>query len=164
MSKLPTFYTTAVDYEYSGTTSMVGIYPTFFLLPAATSPMLSYAESNRRIVIRAPPQAGARVQQVVDALAPYGLTLQNYASISEQHLGGFFQARTSCCRTTDLLAFVVFCCIVSLCSYVFRFAHARVQAARSIVAIRRRSNGIVVYGRYCRVCTGNWHWRRSIYS
>lgn len=36
-------------------------------------------------------QAGARVQQVVDALAPYGLTLQNYASISEQQLGGFLQ-------------------------------------------------------------------------
>lgn len=36
-------------------------------------------------------EAGARVQQVVDALAPYGLTLQNYASISEQQLGGFFQ-------------------------------------------------------------------------
>lgn len=36
-------------------------------------------------------QAGARVQQVVDALAPHGLTLQNYASISEQQLGGFLQ-------------------------------------------------------------------------
>lgn len=38
-------------------------------------------------------QAGARVQQVVDALAPHGLTLQNYASISEQQLGGFLQVR-----------------------------------------------------------------------
>ncbi|CAM9162976.1 unnamed protein product [Discosporangium mesarthrocarpum] len=36
-------------------------------------------------------EAGARVQQVVDALAPHGLTLQNYASISEQQLGGFLQ-------------------------------------------------------------------------
>lgn len=41
-----------------------------------------------------PCQAGARVQQVVDALAPHGLTLQNYASISEQQLGGFLQVRT----------------------------------------------------------------------
>eukprot|EP00611_Tribonema_gayanum_P025442 TRINITY_DN5785_c0_g1_i1.p1 TRINITY_DN5785_c0_g1~~TRINITY_DN5785_c0_g1_i1.p1 ORF type:complete len:585 (+),score=155.44 TRINITY_DN5785_c0_g1_i1:226-1755(+) len=36
-------------------------------------------------------QAGARVQQVVDALTPYNLTLQNYASISEQQIGGFLQ-------------------------------------------------------------------------
>ncbi|CAM9159735.1 unnamed protein product, partial [Ascophyllum nodosum] len=36
-------------------------------------------------------EAGARVQQVVDALAPHGLTLQNYASINEQQLGGFLQ-------------------------------------------------------------------------
>lgn len=31
------------------------------------------------------------MQQVVDALEPHGLTLQNYASISEQQLGGFLQ-------------------------------------------------------------------------
>eukprot|EP00904_Undaria_pinnatifida_P005032 jgi/Undpi1/1659/HiC_scaffold_11.g05049.m1 len=36
-------------------------------------------------------EAGARIQQVVDAVAPYNLTLQNYASINEQQLGGFFQ-------------------------------------------------------------------------
>jgi L-galactono-1,4-lactone dehydrogenase len=36
-------------------------------------------------------QAGARVAQVVDALEPHGLTLQNYASIAEQQLGGFVQ-------------------------------------------------------------------------
>ena len=40
-------------------------------------------------------QAGARVQQVVDALAPHGLTLQNYASINEQQLGGFLQVLPS---------------------------------------------------------------------
>ncbi|CAM9141446.1 unnamed protein product, partial [Chrysoparadoxa australica] len=34
-------------------------------------------------------EAGARVQQVVDALKPFGLTLQNFASISEQQVGGF---------------------------------------------------------------------------
>ncbi|KAG6547363.1 hypothetical protein Mapa_011300 [Marchantia paleacea] len=36
-------------------------------------------------------QAGARVEQVVEALKPYGLTLQNYASIKEQQIGGFIQ-------------------------------------------------------------------------
>lgn len=36
-------------------------------------------------------QCGARVQQVVDALRPHGLTLQNYASIREQQIGGFTQ-------------------------------------------------------------------------
>mmetsp|Transcript_57500 Transcript_57500/g.140995 ORF Transcript_57500/g.140995 Transcript_57500/m.140995 type:complete len:603 (+) Transcript_57500:42-1850(+) len=34
-------------------------------------------------------QAGARVSQVIEALRPYGLTLQNLASINEQQLGGF---------------------------------------------------------------------------
>jgi FAD/FMN-containing dehydrogenase len=34
-------------------------------------------------------EAGARVQQVVDALRPHGLTLPNYASIAEQQIGGF---------------------------------------------------------------------------
>lgn len=36
-------------------------------------------------------QAGARVQDVADALRPYGLTLANYASIREQTIGGFTQ-------------------------------------------------------------------------
>lgn len=36
-------------------------------------------------------QAGCRVQQVADALKPHGLTLQNYASIREQQIGGFIQ-------------------------------------------------------------------------
>ncbi|CAI5476928.1 unnamed protein product [Closterium sp. Yama58-4] len=36
-------------------------------------------------------QAGARVEQVVEALRPYGLTLQNYASVREQQIGGFIQ-------------------------------------------------------------------------
>ena len=35
--------------------------------------------------------AGARVSQVVEALRPHGLTLQNYASIAEQQIGGFIQ-------------------------------------------------------------------------
>ena len=36
-------------------------------------------------------QAGARVREVVEHLRPYGLTLQNYASIREQQMGGFTQ-------------------------------------------------------------------------
>ncbi|GMH33834.1 hypothetical protein BSKO_01668 [Bryopsis sp. KO-2023] len=36
-------------------------------------------------------QCGARVQEVVEALRPHGLTLQNYASIREQQIGGFMQ-------------------------------------------------------------------------
>merc|ERR1712087_353380 len=36
-------------------------------------------------------EAGARVKEVVEALRPYGLTLQNYASIAEQQIGGFLQ-------------------------------------------------------------------------
>ena len=36
-------------------------------------------------------QAGAKIQDVVEALRPHGLTLQNYASIAEQQVGGFMQ-------------------------------------------------------------------------
>ena len=36
-------------------------------------------------------QAGARVSQVVEALRPHGLTLMNYASITEQQIGGLIQ-------------------------------------------------------------------------
>ncbi|MCO5554993.1 hypothetical protein L7F22_008532 [Adiantum nelumboides] len=36
-------------------------------------------------------QAGARVEQVVEALRPHGLTLQNFASIKQQQIGGFTQ-------------------------------------------------------------------------
>lgn len=36
-------------------------------------------------------QAGARVEQVVEALRPHGLTLQNFASIRQQQIGGFTQ-------------------------------------------------------------------------
>ena len=36
-------------------------------------------------------QAGARVLELVEKLRPHGLTLQNYASIREQQIGGFTQ-------------------------------------------------------------------------
>lgn len=42
-------------------------------------------------VLQVTVQAGCRVQQVADALAPHGLTLQNYASIRDQQIGGFVQ-------------------------------------------------------------------------
>ncbi|CAI7923557.1 unnamed protein product [Closterium sp. NIES-54] len=42
-------------------------------------------------------QAGARVEQVVEALRPHGLTLQNYASVREQQIGGFIQVSSRGC-------------------------------------------------------------------
>ncbi|CAN6444117.1 unnamed protein product [Victoria cruziana] len=42
---------------------------------------------NKRVRV----QAGARVSQLVDELKQYGLTLQNFASIREQQVGGIIQ-------------------------------------------------------------------------
>jgi len=42
-------------------------------------------------------QAGIRVAELVDALREHGLTLQNFASIREQQVGGFIQV---CCKKT----------------------------------------------------------------
>lgn len=36
-------------------------------------------------------QAGIRVQQLVDQIKEFGLTLQNFASIREQQVGGILQ-------------------------------------------------------------------------
>lgn len=36
-------------------------------------------------------QAGIRVSQLVDAIKEHGLTLQNFASIREQQIGGIVQ-------------------------------------------------------------------------
>lgn len=44
-------------------------------------------EAKKQVTV----QAGARVQDVADALKPHGLSLQNYASIREQQIGGFTQ-------------------------------------------------------------------------
>ena len=49
--------------------------------------IISIDVDKRRVTV----QAGARVQQVADALKPHGLTLQNYASIRDQQVGGFTQ-------------------------------------------------------------------------
>lgn len=41
-------------------------------------------------------------RQVVEALRPYGLTLQNYASVREQQIGGFIQVSASLIQQTVL--------------------------------------------------------------
>lgn len=38
-------------------------------------------------------QAGIRVQQLVDEIKDFGITLQNFASIREQQIGGILQVR-----------------------------------------------------------------------
>jgi hypothetical protein len=54
--------------------------------------VLSVDEETKRVRV----QAGARVAEVVEALRPHGLTLQNYASIREQQIGGFIQVCSLC--------------------------------------------------------------------
>lgn len=49
--------------------------------------VLSVDRVNGRATVR----AGARISDVVEALRPHGLTLQNIASIREQAMGGFLQ-------------------------------------------------------------------------
>lgn len=49
--------------------------------------VLMIDEAKQQVTV----QAGARVQEVADALRRHGLTLQNYASIREQTIGGFIQ-------------------------------------------------------------------------
>lgn len=50
--------------------------------------VLEVDEKNKRVRV----QAGIRVQQLVDGIKQYGLTLQNFASIREQQIGGIVQA------------------------------------------------------------------------
>ncbi|KXZ53075.1 hypothetical protein GPECTOR_8g68 [Gonium pectorale] len=49
--------------------------------------VLSVDRDKKQVTV----QAGCRVQALADALAPHGLTLQNYASIREQQIGGITQ-------------------------------------------------------------------------
>jgi L-galactono-1,4-lactone dehydrogenase len=53
--------------------------------------ILSVDQDTKRVTV----QAGARVEQVVAALRSHGLTLQNFASIKEQQIGGFIQVQKS---------------------------------------------------------------------
>jgi FAD binding domain len=48
-------------------------------------------EASQSAGVQVRVQAGARVQDVVEALRPHGLTLQNFASVREQQVGGFTQ-------------------------------------------------------------------------
>ena len=47
--------------------------------------IISVDKSRQQVTV----EAGTRVSQVLEALRPYGLTLQNLASIDEQQIGGF---------------------------------------------------------------------------
>ncbi|KAL3637185.1 hypothetical protein CASFOL_019484 [Castilleja foliolosa] len=49
--------------------------------------VLEVDEKNKRVRV----EAGIRVQQLVDGIKEYGLTLQNFASIREQQIGGIVQ-------------------------------------------------------------------------
>ncbi|KAF7147633.1 hypothetical protein RHSIM_Rhsim03G0034500 [Rhododendron simsii] len=49
--------------------------------------VLEVDEERKRVRV----QAGIRVQQLVDGIKDYGLTLQNFASIREQQIGGIVQ-------------------------------------------------------------------------
>lgn len=62
-------------------------------------------------------QAGIRVQQLVDEIKEYGLTLQNFASIREQQIGGIVQV-TVLRKSWDLYDFLVV--LASSCIVVFR--------------------------------------------
>ncbi|XP_059295749.1 L-galactono-1,4-lactone dehydrogenase, mitochondrial [Lycium ferocissimum] len=49
--------------------------------------VLSVDKEKKRVTV----QAGIRVQQLVDSIKDYGITLQNFASIREQQVGGIVQ-------------------------------------------------------------------------
>ncbi|KAM3339517.1 L-galactono-1,4-lactone dehydrogenase, mitochondrial [Capsicum galapagoense] len=49
--------------------------------------VLSVDKEKKRVTV----QAGIRVQQLVDEIKEYGITLQNFASIREQQIGGIVQ-------------------------------------------------------------------------
>ncbi|KAJ8570406.1 hypothetical protein K7X08_037378 [Anisodus acutangulus] len=52
-----------------------------------TARFLSVDKEKKRVIV----QAGIRVQQLVDAIKEYGITLQNFPSIREQQIGGIVQ-------------------------------------------------------------------------
>lgn len=49
--------------------------------------VLEVDNEKRRVRV----EAGIRVQELVDGIKEYGLTLQNFASIREQQIGGIVQ-------------------------------------------------------------------------
>lgn len=52
--------------------------------------VLEVDQKNKRVRV----EAGIRVQQLVDGIKEYGLTLQNFASIREQQIGGIVQVHS----------------------------------------------------------------------
>jgi hypothetical protein len=64
-------------------------------------------------------QAGCRVQQVADELKPYGLTLQNYASIREQQIGGFTQVCFCVCVCVRARVCVCVCVCARVCTHLW---------------------------------------------
>lgn len=69
--------------------------PFFEPVPSFYSPPASPV-AHARTVLQVRVQAGARVQAVADELRKHGLSLQNYASIREQTIGGFTQVPPQC--------------------------------------------------------------------
>lgn len=65
----------------------LGFQPEGMVNLALMDSILNVDTKNMQVTV----QAGARVSQVVEALRPHGLTLANYASITEQQIGGFIQ-------------------------------------------------------------------------
>lgn len=69
--------------------------------------VLSFVYSNdpvsNMMITQVRLQCGARVQDVVEALRPHGLTLQNFASIREQQIGGFTQVCLLCCLVFEVI-------------------------------------------------------------
>ena len=76
-------------------------------------------------------EAGCRVQQVADALRPHGLTLQNYASIREQHIAGFTQVW----RGVDLQVDRQLCC--AICTHT---THTAGTIAAATAAVLKNAN------------------------
>ncbi|GFP80863.1 l-galactono-1 4-lactone dehydrogenase mitochondrial [Phtheirospermum japonicum] len=60
--------------------------------------VLEVDEKNKRVRV----EAGIRVQQLVDGIKEYGLTLQNFASIREQQIGGIVQLVTPSKGTIEI--------------------------------------------------------------
>jgi len=65
----------------------IGLSDESMLNMAQCAEIISVDVARKQVTV----QAGARVSEVVEALRPHGLTLQNYASIAEQQIGGFVQ-------------------------------------------------------------------------
>lgn len=96
-------------------------------------------------------EAGIRVQQLVDGIKDYGLTLQNFASIREQQIGGIVQVGLPC------LAFLFFSVLSFLGTAPIDLM--QVSGKKMVSTITIRKAGILVSDRsseehylYCSAC------------